>query len=100
MAWMPERAGRGLPLARLLMVISSLSPLFLLWALRGASIELDEAWYLKQYEDIALAVAEGSINSARQHFVDDGYFEAAPRKDAMCPKPAPFICGSSAPPTT
>ena len=40
-----------------------------------SGIEVDETWYLKQYEDIALAVAEGSINSAKQHFVDDGYFE-------------------------
>jgi hypothetical protein len=29
---MPERVNRGLPIARLLMVISSLAPLFLLWA--------------------------------------------------------------------
>jgi len=40
-----------------------------------SGIEIDEAWYLKTYEDIAKAVREGSIKSARQHFVDDGYFE-------------------------
>jgi hypothetical protein len=40
-----------------------------------SGVEVDEAWYLKQYEDIALAVTEGSIGSAKQHFMDDGYFE-------------------------
>jgi hypothetical protein len=40
-----------------------------------SGIEVDEAWYLKTYEDIAKAVREGSIESARRHFVDDGYFE-------------------------
>ena len=40
-----------------------------------SGVEVDEAWYLKQYEDIALAVTEGSISSAKQHFKDDGYFE-------------------------
>jgi uncharacterized membrane protein YozB (DUF420 family) len=33
---MPGRANRGLPIARLLMVISSLAPLWLIWAIRGA----------------------------------------------------------------
>ena len=40
-----------------------------------SGIEVDETWYLQTYEDIALAVREGSIASARRHFVDDGYFE-------------------------
>ena len=40
-----------------------------------SGIEVDEEWYLKQYEDIALAVSNGSIASAKQHFMDDGYFE-------------------------
>ena len=40
-----------------------------------AGIEVDEDWYLKQYEDIAKAIREGSVKSARQHFIDDGYFE-------------------------
>ena len=42
MAGSPGLAGRGLPLARLLMVIGSLAPLFLLWALRGAV--LSDRW--------------------------------------------------------
>ena len=37
--------------------------------------EVDEAWYLRTYEDIAEAVREGSIKSAQHHFVEDGYFE-------------------------
>ncbi len=40
-----------------------------------AGVEVDEEWYLRTYEDIAQAVKEGTIKSARQHFVDDGYFE-------------------------
>jgi len=37
-------ANRGLPIARLLMVIGSLAPLFLLWAIRGASPIPDRYW--------------------------------------------------------
>lgn len=40
-----------------------------------AGIEVDEEWYLRTYEDIARAVRDGSVKSAKQHFVDDGYFE-------------------------
>ena len=40
-----------------------------------AGVEVNEEWYLKTYEDIAKAVREGGLQSARQHFVDDGYFE-------------------------
>jgi hypothetical protein len=40
-----------------------------------AAVEVDEAWYLEQYEDIAEAVRAGSVASAKQHFLDDGYFE-------------------------
>jgi hypothetical protein len=35
---------RGLPIARLLMVVSSLAPLFLLWAIRGAASVPDRYW--------------------------------------------------------
>ena len=38
-------------------------------------IEVDEAWYALAYEDIGNAVKEGGLRSAKQHFVDDGYFE-------------------------
>jgi hypothetical protein len=38
-------------------------------------IEVDEAWYVKAYEDIGEAIRKGIVKSARQHFVDDGYFE-------------------------
>ena len=38
-------------------------------------IEVDEAWYVRTYEDIGQAIKDGSVRSARQHFVDDGYFE-------------------------
>jgi hypothetical protein len=39
----------------------------------GATI--DEAWYLRRYEDIARAVEQGEIGSAHEHFVQYGYFE-------------------------
>jgi hypothetical protein len=38
-------------------------------------VEVDEAWYARTYEDIGNAVRDGVLRSARQHFVDDGYFE-------------------------
>jgi hypothetical protein len=38
-------------------------------------IEVDEAWYLRTYEDIGGAIKEGLVASAKQHFVHDGYFE-------------------------
>lgn len=41
---MPGRVNRGLPVARLLMVVSSLAPLFLLWAIRGAPPVPDCYW--------------------------------------------------------
>ena len=37
--------------------------------------EVDEEWYLRTYEDIANAIREGTIETAQQHFVEDGYFE-------------------------
>jgi hypothetical protein len=40
-----------------------------------SGVEVNEAWYLEQHEDIARAVSEGSVGSAKQHFKDDGYFE-------------------------
>ena len=40
-----------------------------------ASVPVDEAWYLQRYPDIAEAIASGLVTSARQHFVNDGYFE-------------------------
>jgi hypothetical protein len=40
-----------------------------------SGVQVDEAWYLQQHADIARAVRDGAIESAKQHFVDDGYFE-------------------------
>jgi hypothetical protein len=40
-----------------------------------SGIEVDERWYLQEHEDIAQAIARGEVASAKQHFVDDGYFE-------------------------
>jgi hypothetical protein len=38
-------------------------------------IEVDEGWYGGTYEDIGAAVKDGIVGSAKQHFVNDGYFE-------------------------
>ena len=38
-------------------------------------IEVDEDWYAATYTDIGGAVRDGIVRSAKQHFVDDGYFE-------------------------
>lgn len=40
-----------------------------------AGVEVDESWYRQQYEDIGRAIRDGQVGSAKQHFVDDGYFE-------------------------
>jgi hypothetical protein len=40
-----------------------------------SGIEVDEAWYLRTYGDVAQGISDGLIRSARQHFVDHGYFE-------------------------
>jgi hypothetical protein len=38
-------------------------------------VQVDEAWYLERYPDIAEAIAQGVVQSPRIHFVNDGYFE-------------------------
>lgn len=40
-----------------------------------ASLEVDEGWYLARYDDVPRGIANGSIQSARQHFLEHGYFE-------------------------
>jgi len=39
------------------------------------AVDVNEQWYLRTYEDIGQAVKEGTVQSAAQHFVYDGYFE-------------------------
>jgi hypothetical protein len=39
------------------------------------AIEVDEAFYLERYQDVADGIRQGAIRSAREHFVDHGYFE-------------------------
>ncbi|MEA2776828.1 MAG: hypothetical protein QOF90_2234 [Acetobacteraceae bacterium] len=36
---------------------------------------VDEEWYLGQYPDVAEAIAQGKMPSAKDHFVVNGYFE-------------------------
>jgi hypothetical protein len=38
-------------------------------------VEVDDAWYVRAYEDIGGAIKAGGVSSAQQHFVSDGYFE-------------------------
>jgi hypothetical protein len=38
-------------------------------------VNVDEKWYLAQYPDVAEAIAQGKMPSARDHFVVNGYFE-------------------------
>ena len=40
-----------------------------------ADTVVDDDWYLAQYPDVAEAVAAGRLQSPKQHFLDDGYFE-------------------------
>ena len=36
---------------------------------------VDEAWYLATYPDVARAVREGRVKSAYDHFIENGYGE-------------------------
>jgi hypothetical protein len=38
-------------------------------------VEVDEAWYLSQYEDVAQAVRDGIFPSPTAHFASNGYLE-------------------------
>ena len=40
-----------------------------------AHADFDEAWYLSTYKDVADAVAQKKIASAREHYLHYGYFE-------------------------
>ncbi len=40
-----------------------------------SGVEVDQEWYLREHPDIARAVQAGALASAKQHFIDDGYFE-------------------------
>lgn len=40
-----------------------------------ADVDFDEAWYLRANPDVERGIRSGILQSARQHFVDHGYFE-------------------------
>jgi hypothetical protein len=40
-----------------------------------SGIHVDEDWYVRAYDDIGQAIKAGGVRSARQHFINDGYFE-------------------------
>ncbi|MFL5255970.1 MAG: hypothetical protein ACJ8AI_24365 [Rhodopila sp.] len=40
-----------------------------------SAIDVDEVWYLDTYPDVAQAVRQGQISSAKEHFINNGYFE-------------------------
>ncbi len=40
-----------------------------------AAIEVDEVWYLERNDDVAGAIARGTVPSAQEHFAGDGYLE-------------------------
>jgi hypothetical protein len=42
---------------------------------RIAQVFLDVDWYLKAYPDVRLAVESGVVATARDHYLDYGYFE-------------------------
>jgi hypothetical protein len=46
-----------------------------LLARSALDIEIDEAWYLKKYPDIAAAISEGKFKSAKHHYAAFGFFE-------------------------
>jgi hypothetical protein len=38
-------------------------------------VDVDADWYLQQYPDVREAIAQKKTPSAKQHFIDNGYFE-------------------------
>jgi hypothetical protein len=44
-------------------------------------VEVDEDWYRSYYRDVDEAIKAGNVSSARQHYINAGYFEnRLPRK--------------------
>jgi len=39
------------------------------------SVDVDETWYRARYPDVAEAIDDGLFQSAKQHFIESGYFE-------------------------
>ncbi|WP_146287318.1 hypothetical protein [Gemmobacter aquaticus] len=39
------------------------------------AIEIDEEWYRRAYPDVDQAIRDGAVKSARDHFLNSGYFE-------------------------
>ena len=39
------------------------------------AIDVDEEWYQRRYPDVEAAISDGTIKSAREHFIVSGYFE-------------------------
>jgi hypothetical protein len=39
------------------------------------TVYVDETWYIENYQDVAGAIQEGILSSAREHYINVGYFE-------------------------
>lgn len=39
------------------------------------SVPVDEKWYVSTYPDVEQGIQSGSVKSAKDHFVSNGYFE-------------------------
>jgi hypothetical protein len=39
------------------------------------AVEVDEEWYRRSYPDVEIAIRQGVIGSAHEHFVTSGYLE-------------------------
>jgi SAM-dependent methyltransferase len=62
--------------------------------------ELDAAFYVAMHPDLQEAIARGGIGSAREHFVDHGYFEGRVFQDDPAWSRLPARGGTSRPVTT
>ena len=45
------------------------------------AVEVDDAWYMDVYPDVAQAVRSGQFRSAKHHFLEVGYFEGRRPKE-------------------
>jgi hypothetical protein len=58
-----------------LMATARYENLIMMIKLLLSGIDVNEEWYLRQYPDVGLAIRQGNTKSAKQHYIDNGYFE-------------------------
>jgi hypothetical protein len=58
-----------------LMATATYEDLIMMIKLLLSGVDVNEEWYLRQYPDVGKAIRDGATKSAKQHYIDNGYFE-------------------------